>query len=311
MGIVTLFVGIFNSLGIYLCILISVAYLTLGERKVLGYSQCRKGPNVVGLYGLLQPLADGLKLFCKELVLPSHVNLILYLFSPIIALIFSLFAFYVLPWRSFSLGWFHEYGFLILMVISSLGVYAVLVGGWASHSKYALLGALRAAAQMISYEIALSLVFLILALLLSSFASLWLLACQSHSGSLVFPLWPLALIFLISCLVETNRAPFDLAEGESELVSGFNVEYSGMAFALFFLAEYGHILLTSFFFSCFFLSSFALFLHLLFSLSVVFWFVWVRTSYPRLRYDHLMALLWTFFLPYILVFFLILFFFLV
>ena len=307
MGIINFLVGVILSLGIYILVLISVAYLTLGERKVLGYSQCRKGPNVVGIYGLLQPLADGVKLFCKELVVPGHVNTTLYGLSPVIGLVLSLFGFFVLPWGGGGIGWINNYGILILMVVGSLGIYAVLVGGWASHSKYALLGALRAAAQMISYEIGLSLSFMILVMISASFMSVWIINVQFFFGSLIWGLWPLGLLFLISCLVETNRAPFDLAEGESELVSGFNVEYSGMAFALFFLAEYGHIILTSFLFSIIFFSGMGLSFSLLVSIFIVFWFVWVRTSYPRVRYDKLMNMLWTMFLPIIILYVVIVF----
>ena len=270
MGLVNFIFGIINSLGLYILVLISVAYLTLAERKVLGYSQCRKGPNVVGIYGIIQPLADGVKLFSKEIVIPSHINVYLFLLSPIIALIFSLFAFYLLPNLSLNVGWYHENGLILILVIGSLGIYAVLIGGWSSHCKYALLGALRAAAQMISYEIALSLIFLIFMIIISSFSSIWLVKSQNTMSSFLIPFWPLCLIFMISCLVETNRAPFDLAEGESELVSGFNVEYSGMAFALFFLAEYGHIIFTSFLFSCFFFGGTSLSIKLLISVLMVF-----------------------------------------
>ena len=308
MGLINIIIGVINSLGIYILVLISVAYLTLAERKVLGYSQCRKGPNVVGVYGLLQPLADGVKLFSKEIIIPSHINIYLFLLSPIIALIFSLFAFYLLPNLSSTIGWYHEYGLILILVIGSLGIYAVLIGGWSSHCKYALLGALRAAAQMISYEIALSLLFLLIMIIISSFSSIWLLMSQQSIGSFILPFWPLCILFMISSLVETNRAPFDLAEGESELVSGFNVEYSGMAFALFFLAEYGHIILISFLFTSFFFGGAGFFVKILVSLFMVYFFIWVRTSYPRLRYDHLMNLLWTIFFPVLLLFFVFIFF---
>ena len=311
MGINNLIIGVINSIGIYILVLISVAYLTLAERKVLGYTQSRKGPNVVGLYGLLQPLADGVKLFSKEIIIPSHINVYLFLLSPIIALIFSLFAFYLLPNLSSQIGWYNEYGLILILVIGSLGIYAVLIGGWSSHCKYALLGALRAAAQMISYEIALSLVFLIYMIIISSFSSIWLLKSQIFMGSFFYTLWPLMVIFMISCLVETSRAPFDLAEGESELVSGFNVEYSGMAFALFFLAEYGHIILTSFLFTCFFFGGKSILIKMIVSVLMVYFFIWVRTSYPRLRYDHLMNLLWTIFFPILLLYFVIVYFILI
>lgn len=284
-------------------VLISVAYLTLGERKVLGYTQTRKGPNVVGIYGLFQPLADGLKLFSKEMVIPNHVSLFLYFFAPILALTLSLLVWSALPLGHSLLLSDIQLGLLFIFALSSVGVYAILTSGWSSNSKYAFIGALRAAAQMISYEVSIGLIVISVILCTSSLNLTSVINAQSQAIWYIYPLLPAALMFFISCLAETNRAPFDLTEGESELVSGYNVEYSSMSFALFFLAEYSHIIFMSFLFTVLFLGGYSI---LGFSISIslflktcliVFLFVWVRTSFPRLRYDQLMALLWKTYLP--------------
>nr|YP_010890036.1 NADH dehydrogenase subunit 1 [Apolemia rubriversa]WJJ70048.1 NADH dehydrogenase subunit 1 [Apolemia rubriversa] len=285
-------------------VLISVAYLTLAERKVLGYTQARKGPNVVGIYGLLQPLADGLKLFTKEMVIPNHVNILLYFFAPVLALTLSLVVWSILPFGNNIVLSDLNLGILVIFALSSIGVYAILISGWSSNSKYAFLGALRAAAQMISYEVCIGLIIINIILCTGSFNLNSILICQSHSTWFLFPLLPAALMFFISCLAETNRAPFDLTEGESELVSGFNVEYSSMSFALFFLAEYSHIIFMSFLFTLLFLGGWKFWLinfNILFFIKssfIIFGFIWVRTSFPRLRYDQLMNLLWKTYLPF-------------
>nr|ALO20652.1 NADH dehydrogenase subunit 1 [Cladonema pacificum] len=283
-------------------ILIAVAYLTLAERKVLGYTQTRKGPNVVGIYGLLQPLADGVKLFTKEMVIPNHVSLFLYFFSPILALGLAVLAWGLMPFGGSIILSDHNLGLLIIFALSSIGVYAILMSGWASNSKYAFIGALRAAAQMISYEVSIGLIVISCILCVGSLNLSSIVISQGHSVWYIFPLLPAAIMFFISCLAETNRAPFDLTEGESELVSGYNVEYSSMSFALFFLAEYSHIIFMSFLFvimfcgGWYFLIDLSLFLFIKAGF-IIFAFIWVRTSFPRLRYDQLMSLLWKTYLP--------------
>nr|BAR90972.1 NADH dehydrogenase subunit 1 [Hydra vulgaris]BAR90978.1 NADH dehydrogenase subunit 1 [Hydra vulgaris] len=294
---------IIKFLTIIIPVLISVAYLTLAERKILGYSQNRKGPNVVGIYGLLQPLADGVKLFSKELIIPNHVNIFLYLFSPILALSLSLLIWIIIPLGINNLIFDFNLGIMFIFAISSINIYSILLSGWSSNSKYAFLGSLRAAAQMISYEVCISLIIFSCILCAGTLNIYSLINSQSQSISYIFPLWPIAIMFFICLLAETNRAPFDLTEGESELVSGYNVEYSSMSFALFFLAEYSHIIFSSAFFvilflgnwnNYFFINNFIFFLKMTL---FIFLFIWVRTSFPRLRYDQLMSLLWKSYLP--------------
>lgn len=282
--------------------LISVAYLTLAERKIIGYSQARKGPNIVGVYGLLQPLADGLKLFSKEMIIPNHVSIFLYFFSPILALTLGLIVWGLMPLNHLSVMSDINLGILIIFALSSIGVYAILMSGWSSNSKYAFMGALRAAAQMISYEVSIGLILISVILCSGTMNLINIIHSQEQLIWFIFPLLPAAFMFFISCLAETNRAPFDLTEGESELVSGYNVEYSSMTFALFFLAEYSHIIFMSFLFAIIFLGGWSLIINypIIFfikSTIIVFLFVWVRTSFPRLRYDQLMALLWKTYLP--------------
>ena len=294
---------VIKYLIIVLPVLISVAYLTLAERKILGYTQNRKGPNVVGIYGLLQPLADGVKLFSKEMLIPNHTSIMLYLFAPILALTLSLLIWILIPFNRNVVLTNINLGLLVVFALSSVGVYAILISGWSSNSKYAFLGALRAAAQMISYEVCIGLILINIILCAGTFNLNGILLSQSHSIWFFIPLLPAGFMFFISCLAETNRAPFDLTEGESELVSGYNVEYSSMSFALFFLAEYSHIIFTSFLFLILFMGGgwFLLFNNIIFLiiklLFLVFLFIWVRTSYPRLRYDQLMHLLWKDYLP--------------
>nr|WGC76374.1 NADH dehydrogenase subunit 1 [Plesiastrea versipora]WGC76387.1 NADH dehydrogenase subunit 1 [Plesiastrea versipora]WGC76400.1 NADH dehydrogenase subunit 1 [Plesiastrea versipora]WGC76413.1 NADH dehydrogenase subunit 1 [Plesiastrea versipora]WGC76439.1 NADH dehydrogenase subunit 1 [Plesiastrea versipora] len=277
-------------------LLIAVAFLTLAERKVLGYMQMRKGPNVVG-GGLLQPFADGIKLFLKEMVLPHQASAFVYFFAPVASFTLAFIVWGILPYgRGIGISDFNI-GLLWVLAISSIGVYAVLMSGWGSRSKYAFLGAIRAAAQMISYEVSIGLILISVLLCVGSLAFNKIVLAQNFIWFFI-PFFPIVVMFLVSILAETNRAPFDLTEGESELVSGYNVEYASMSFALFFLAEYAHII----FMSCLtILLFFGGWLVFPFGLKVVFivcFFLWARASFPRIRYDQLMALLWKGYLPF-------------
>nr|WNH20022.1 NADH dehydrogenase subunit 1 [Pseudocheilinus tetrataenia] len=293
---------IINPLAYVVPVLLAVAFFTLIERKVLGYMQLRKGPNVVGPYGLLQPIADGIKLFIKEPVRPSTASPILFLLTPMLALTLALvlWAPMPLPYPVTDLN----LGILFVLALSSLAVYSILGSGWASNSKYALIGALRAVAQTISYEVSLGLILLNIIIFSGGF-TLQTFNVTQEAVWLLLPAWPLAAMWYISTLAETNRAPFDLTEGESELVSGFNVEYAGGPFALFFLAEYSNILLMNALSAALFLGA----SHTptmpgattsnLMSKAVLLalFFLWVRASFPRFRYDQLMHLIWKSFLP--------------
>nr|YP_220589.1 NADH dehydrogenase subunit 1 [Jenkinsia lamprotaenia]BAD89202.1 NADH dehydrogenase subunit 1 [Jenkinsia lamprotaenia] len=293
---------IINPLAYIVPVLLAVAFLTLIERKVLGYMQLRKGPNIVGPYGLLQPIADGVKLFIKEPVRPSASSPFLFLATPTLALTLALTLWAPLPMpfpvTDLSLG------MLFILALSSLAVYSILGSGWASNSKYALIGALRAVAQTISYEVSLGLI-LLAAIMFTGGFTLPMFSTAQEAVWLVAPAWPLAAMWYVSTLAETNRAPFDLTEGESELVSGFNVEYAGGPFALFFLAEYANILFMNTLSAILFMgASHMPLLPWLTTTSIMVkaallsaGFLWVRASYPRFRYDQLMHLVWKNFLP--------------
>lgn len=299
---------ILSFLVIVVPILLAVAYLTLAERKIMGSMQLRYGPNVVGFFGLLQPLADGLKLLLKETVIPTNANTFSFVLAPILTLLLSLFGWCFIP-LSLS-AWFVDInlGLFFVIAVSSLGVYGILLSGWSSNSRYAFFGALRSAAQMVSYEVCIGLTLIAALLCVGSLNFVQIVSFQL-SGFLAVPFLPLCFIFLVSILAETNRAPFDLPEAESELVSGYNVEYAAMGFALFFLAEYSAMILMSSLTVITFFGGFVSFAALLpynaisslvFSLKtsvVLFFYVWVRASFPRYRIDQLMRLCWKVFLP--------------
>nr|WNH37587.1 NADH dehydrogenase subunit 1 [Upeneus nigromarginatus] len=293
---------ILNFLTLVVPVLLAVAIFTLLERKVLGYIQLRKGPNIVGPYGLLQPIADGVKLFIKEPVLPSTSSGTLFLLAPMLALTLALSLWVPLPLPCSAVDL--NLGILFILALSSLAVYSILGSGWSSNSKYALIGALRAVAQTISYEVSLGLILLCV-IILSGGYTLQVLGTAQEAIWLIIPAWPLAAMWFISTLAETNRAPFDLTEGESELVSGFNVEYAGGPFALFFLAEYANILLMNALSTILFLGTMYIPTHPELTSAILMTktalmsalFVWVRASYPRFRYDQLMHLVWKNFLP--------------
>nr|YP_009757384.1 NADH dehydrogenase subunit 1 [Calappa bilineata]QIM59231.1 NADH dehydrogenase subunit 1 [Calappa bilineata] len=284
-----------NYLILIICVLIGVAFVTLLERKILGYIQIRKGPNKVGFMGMLQPFSDAIKLFSKEQTIPIFSNFLCYYISPVFSLFLSLLVWMVMPYElgliSFNMS------VLFFLCCLSMGVYSTMVAGWASNCKYSLLGSLRAVAQTISYEVSLALILLSFIVLIGGY-SLELLYKYQSGSYFFFISIPLALIWFASSLAETNRTPFDFAEGESELVSGFNTEYSSGGFALIFMAEYASILFMSVLFVIIFLGSGPCnFFFYLKSVMIAYVFVWVRGTLPRLRYDKLMYLAWKSFLP--------------
>nr|YP_009647134.1 NADH dehydrogenase subunit 1 [Chloropicon maureeniae]QBX98805.1 NADH dehydrogenase subunit 1 [Chloropicon maureeniae] len=294
-------------LGTAVPLLLGVAFLVLAERKVMGSMQRRKGPNVVGIFGILQPIADALKLIVKEPVLPSNANLMIFLGAPVLTFVLALISWSVIPFGESLVLCDLNLGVLYIFAVSSLGVYGIIMAGWSSNSKYAFLGCLRSAAQMVSYEVSIGLI-LITALLFAGSLNLSEVVEGQRAVWYVIPLFPLFILFFISCLAETNRAPFDLPEAEAELVAGYNVEYSSMAFALFFLGEYANMILMCTLCSLLFLGgwlppfSFLSFIPGGFWLGLkvillLFTFIWVRASFPRYRYDQLMRLGWKVFLP--------------
>nr|WHM51848.1 NADH dehydrogenase subunit 1 [Cahuallitermes intermedius] len=276
-------------------VMVGVAFLTLLERSVLGYIHIRSGPNKVGFVGLFQPFSDAIKLFTSEQYFPLVSNYLIYYFSPIFGFFLSLLVWLLIPYLSGFISF--ELGLLFFLACTSLGVYTVMIAGWSSNSGYSLLGGLRALAQTISYEVSLAFILLSFVVLICSYNLVYFYSFQVYLWLIFFSL-PLSFIWFISCLAETNRTPFDFAEGESELVSGFNVEYGGGGFALIFLAEYASILFMSLLFCIIFLGSDLYSFLFYFKLTFVsFLFVWVRGTVPRFRYDKLMYLAWSSFLP--------------
>ncbi|MCQ4160133.1 NADH-quinone oxidoreductase subunit NuoH [Roseomonas sp. GC11] len=299
-----------QTLALLVPLLIGVAYMTYAERKIMAAMQMRKGPNVVGPFGLLQPFADALKMLLKETIIPSGASRGLFIFGPMLTLILALIAWAVIPVND---GWAIadiNVGVLYLLAISSLGVYGIVIAGWASNSKYAFLGALRSAAQMVSYEVSMGLIIVTVLLCVGSLNLSDVVRAQKTVWFFI-PLFPMFIIFFISILAETNRPPFDLAEGESELVAGFMVEYSSMTYALFFLGEYANMILMSGMTAILFLGGWLPPFDIApfnwvpgpiwFILKIclcLFAFVWVRATFPRYRYDQLMRLGWKVFLPF-------------
>lgn len=292
-------------------LILSVAYLTYAERKIIASMQLRRGPNVVGPFGLLQPIADAVKLMFKEIILPAKANKILFILAPMITFILSLVAWAVIPVNFGAAIADINVGVLYLLAISSLGVYGIIIAGWASNSNYAFLGAIRSAAQMISYEVSIGLVIVTVLLSVGSLnLTDVVMKQQTMPWYIQLLMLPMAVIFFISILAETNRLPFDLPEAEAELVSGYNVEYSSMPFALFFLGEYANMILTSAMMTILFMGGWLPPFGLSFLSFVpgviwfigkicfiLFCFIWVRATFPRYRYDQLMRLGWKVFLP--------------
>ena len=310
---------IITTLVKIILILIGVAYFTIAERKVMAAAQRRHGPDVVGFLGLLQPLADGLKLVVKELLIPTKTEPTGFLLAPIVILTLSLLSWSVIPFGFFDNTssvkitvneYMHEIlisavpanikcGILFLLAVSSFNVYGIIIAGWSSNSKYAFLGALRSAAQMISYEVSIGLIILPIILLSASLNLTEIVLVQSKTIWFIFPLLPCAIVFFISMLAETNRAPFDLPEAEAELVAGYNVEYSSIIFAMFFLAEYSNMILMATIFTIFFLGGWSggVFFFCIKITIFCFLFILVRAAFPRYRYDQLMNIGWKLFLP--------------
>ncbi len=295
-------------MAIVVPLMLGVAYLTYAERKVIGWMQVRIGPNRVGFQGLLQPIADGLKLLMKEIIIPSGANKGLFILGPVLVIAPALAAWAVIPFTDTLVLANINAGLLYVLAITSMGVYGVIIAGWASNSKYAFLGAMRSAAQMVSYEIAMG--FALVGVLMAAQSLNIIDIVQGQTGGLhqwyIWPLFPLFVVYLIAGVAETNRAPFDVAEGESEIVAGFHVEYSGMAFAVFFLAEYANMILIATLTALMFLGGWlspvgflpdGIVWLLLKACFVLFLFLWFRATFPRYRYDQIMRLGWKVFIP--------------
>ena len=303
---------LFKIILIVIPVMISVAYLTYFERRVIGFMQSRIGPNRVGYFGLLQPIADALKLMFKEIVLPTKSNNFLFFLAPLLSIAPALAAWAVIPFNYEMVLADINAGLLYVLAMTSIAVYGVIIAGWASNSKYAFLGSLRSAAQIVSYEIAMGFT-LVGVLMCANSLNLGDIVIAQEGGIsqwYCWPLFPLFIIYFISAVAETNRAPFDVAEGESEIVAGFHVEYSGMAFALFFLAEYANMILVSILAVIMFLGGWlspvsfipdGIFWLIIKVAFVLFCFLWLRATFPRYRYDQIMRLGWKVFIPLTLV----------
>jgi len=303
-------IPLIETLITVIILLLGVAFLTLAERKVMGSMQRRVGPNKVGVYGLLQPIADGVKLFLKETIMPAHSNVILFIITPVITFLFSLIGWLVIPLNSTTVLYDMSLGILFILGISSLGVYGVIFSGWAANSKYAFIGSLRSTAQMISYEVVLGLIILTVVFCLNDYPNLIKIIYSQQGIWYILPLLPLGIMFFISALAETNRAPFDLPEAESELVAGYFTEHSAVPFVLFFLGEYSSIILIASLTVILFLGGWILipltkfdswgissFIFGIKVSSILFLFIWVRATFPRLRFDQLISICWTSLLP--------------
>ena len=309
MTVFQIFITILKSLIIIVPVLIAVAFFTLLERKIMAGIQRRRGPNVVGLLGVLQPFADGLKLLIKETIIPSRANKIIFLLAPILALFLSFLNYSVLPFSLFNVFADINLGILYIFAISSLSVYGIIMSGWSSNSRYAFLGTLRSTAQMVSYEVSIGLIIINVLICANSLNLSQIVNAQTYIWY-VIPLFPLFILFYISALAETNRPPFDLPEAEAELVAGYFVEYSAMTFAQFFLGENINIIFMCSFMTLLFFGGWLPIINIsvLYLIPGIIWFVikiliflfsfvWVRVSFPRYRYDQLMRLGWKIFLP--------------
>jgi NADH-quinone oxidoreductase subunit H len=285
-------------------IIITLAFYTLAERKIMAAIQRRRGPNIVGIWGLLQPFADGLKLLLKEIIIPARANLNLFLLAPLLSLGLSLISWLVIPFSNDEMLADLNLGILYLFIISSLSVYSIIIAGWASNSRYPFLGAIRSAAQMISYELVLSAIIIVITLNTSTLNFSGIVYSQNMIWY-IWPFLPIGIIFFITGLAETNRAPFDLPEAEAELVAGYNLEYSSIIFAMFFLGEYSNMILRAAFYTCLFFGGWFIFscsVEFIFVLKMIiicYMFVLVRATFPRARFDQLLVLGWLVLLPFL------------